>query len=76
PPPSAVIFLNGGAHLTTKGANTVDDLITLEKKGTEVYTCGTCANFYKLTEALAVGSITDMMNITNKLANASSVITI
>jgi hypothetical protein len=68
--------LNGGAHLTTKGANTVDDLITLEKKGTEVYTCGTCANFYKLTEALAVGSITDMMNITNKLANASSVITI
>jgi selenium metabolism protein YedF len=76
PRPEAVIFLNGGAHLTTEGANTVDDLKTLEEGGTEINTCGTCANFYKLTEALAVGSITDMMNITNKLANASAVITL
>jgi len=76
PPPEAVIFLNGGARLTTEGANTVPDLKTLESKGTEIYTCGTCANYYKLTEALAVGSITDMMNITNRLAKASAVITI
>jgi selenium metabolism protein YedF len=76
PLPEAVIFLNGGAHLTTEGAATVNDLKTLLEQGVEVYTCGTCANFYKLTDALAVGSITDMMNITSKLAKASSVITI
>ncbi|MDR2795215.1 MAG: sulfurtransferase-like selenium metabolism protein YedF [Spirochaetaceae bacterium] len=75
-PPEAVIFLNGGAHLTTEGANTVADLKALEARGAEIYTCGTCANYYKLTDALAVGSITDMMSITNILANASSVITI
>ncbi|AEF86199.1 selenium metabolism protein YedF [Treponema primitia ZAS-2] len=76
PLPEAVIFLNGGAHLTTEGANTVPDLKVLQEKGTEVYTCGTCANYYKLTESLAVGSIVDMMKITNTLAKASGLITL
>jgi selenium metabolism protein YedF len=76
PPPFALIFLNSGAHLTTAGANTVPDLKTLEEKGTGIYTCGTCANYYKLTEKLAVGSIVDMMAITNLLSRAQSVITI
>jgi selenium metabolism protein YedF len=76
PLPEAVIFLNGGARLTTEGANTVPDLKTLEEKGVGIYTCGTCANYYKLTEALAVGSIVDMMNIVTRLGKASSIITI
>jgi selenium metabolism protein YedF len=76
PLPEAVIFLNGGARLTTEGANTVPDLKVLEEKGVGIYTCGTCANYYKLTEALAVGSIVDMMNIVTRLGKASSVITI
>ncbi|MDR3320210.1 MAG: sulfurtransferase-like selenium metabolism protein YedF [Desulfovibrio sp.] len=76
PLPEAVIFLNGGARLTTEGANTVPDLKTLEEKGTGIYTCGTCANYYKLTESLAVGSIVDMMNIVQRLGKASVVITI
>jgi selenium metabolism protein YedF len=76
PLPEAVIFLNGGARLTTEGANTVPDLKTLEEKGTGIFTCGTCANYYKLTEALAVGSIVDMMKIVTRLGKASAVITI
>ena len=76
PPPEAVIFLNAGARLTTEGANTVPDLKSLEEKGAAIYTCGTCANYYKLTESLAVGSIVDMGTITNRLAQASGVITI
>jgi selenium metabolism protein YedF len=76
PLPEAVLFVNGGARLTTEGANTVPDLKTLEEKGTGIYTCGTCANYYKLTESLAVGSIVDMLNIVNRLAKASGVITV
>ncbi|MDR3146819.1 MAG: sulfurtransferase-like selenium metabolism protein YedF [Treponema sp.] len=76
PLPEALLFLNGGARLTTEGANTVPDLKALEAQGVGIYTCGTCANYYKLTEALAVGSIVDMMNIVNRLAKAASVITI
>jgi selenium metabolism protein YedF len=76
PLPEAAMFLNSGARLTTEGANTVPDLKTLEERGTGIYTCGTCANFYKLTESLAVGSIVDMMNIVTRLGKASAVITI
>ncbi|MDR0721464.1 MAG: sulfurtransferase-like selenium metabolism protein YedF [Treponema sp.] len=76
PLPEAVLFLNGGARLTTEGANTVPDLKMLEEKGTGIYTCGTCANYYKLTESLAVGSIVDMMQIVNRLAKATVVITV
>lgn len=75
-PPRQVIFLNGGAHLTTEGANTVPDLRTLEQKGTEIYTCGTCANFFGIKEKLAVGTITDMMNIVRMLAEAADVVSI
>ena len=76
PLPEAVLFINGGARLTTEGANTVADLKTLEGNGTGIYTCGTCANYYNLTESLAVGSIVDMLQIVNRLAKASAVITV
>jgi len=76
PPPEAVIFLNSGARLTAQGSSAVGDLKQLEENGAGVYTCGTCANYYKTVETLAVGSIVDMMAITNLLASASAVITI
>ncbi|GMO42860.1 MAG: sulfurtransferase-like selenium metabolism protein YedF [Termitinemataceae bacterium] len=76
PLPQAVIFLNSGAELTTEGANTVPDLKVLQEHGTQIYTCGTCANYYKLTDALAVGTIVDMMKITNTLTLAKNIITI
>lgn len=76
PAPRAVIFLNGGAKLTTEGANTVPDLKALEAKGVEILTCGTCANYFELTEKLAVGAITDMMGITSRLAAAGRLISL
>lgn len=76
PMPKSVIFLNGGAHLTTEGANTVPDLKALEDKGCEVLTCGTCANFYGLSDKLAVGGITDMMGITTRIAAAVRLISV
>jgi selenium metabolism protein YedF len=74
--PKCVIFFNTGAYLTSSDSNTVDDLKKLEEKGTAILTCGTCVNYYKLQDKLAVGSITDMYCITGKMANASKVINI
>jgi len=76
PPPEAVIFLNSGVLLTSEGANTIPDLKKLEERGSKVCTCGTCANYYKTLETLAVGGIIDMMTLTNHLAKASGIITI
>lgn len=35
----------------------------MEAQGVEIRTCGTCLDFYKLKETLAVGSITNMYAI-------------
>ncbi len=76
PPPEHVIFLNSGAYLTSEGANTVDDLRRLAEKGTGIFTCGTCVNYYGLQGRLAAGEITDMYGITQKMASASRLINI
>ena len=47
---------------------------TLESQGVEIMTCGTCLNYYGLTDKLAVGGVTNMYSIVEKLAGASRVI--
>ena len=47
---------------------------TLESQGVEIMTCGTCLNFYGLTEKLAVGSVTNMYTIVEKLTQAGNVV--
>ncbi len=68
--PDTVLLYNGGAKLSTGDAPTVKDLKALEEAGTEVLTCGTCLNFYGLTEQLAVGGVTNMYEICSRMAEA------
>ena len=72
--PSAMLFYNSGAKLTAEGAVTVEDLKSLEAQGVEILTCGTCANFFGLEGKQAVGSITNMYVIVEKLTSADKVI--
>jgi len=75
-PPTHMIFLNSGALLTSNEANTIDDIRSLEEKGTAVLTCGTCVNFYNLQDKLAVGVIGNMYEIAEIMASADKVINI
>lgn len=72
--PSTILFYNGGARLTCEGAATLEDLKALEAQGVEIMTCGTCLNFYGLTEKLQVGTVTNMYAIVEKLTQADLVI--
>ena len=72
--PATMLFYNGGAKLTVEGSDSLEDLKKLEAQGVEILTCGTCLNFYGLTEKLAVGSVTNMYSIVEKLAGAGKVI--
>ena len=76
PAPTSVIFINRGAYLTAMDSNAVHDLETLLESGSEVLTCGTCSNYYGLTDKLAVGSIADMFKIVERMAGAGSVVSI
>ena len=69
--PKTILFYNGGAALTCEGSAMLEDLKALEAQGVEILTCGTCLNFYGLTEKLAVGSVT---TIAEKLTQAGNVV--
>ena len=72
--PKTILLYNGGAHLTCEGSPMLDDLKALEAEGVEILTCGTCLNFYGLTEKLAVGGVTNMYVIAEKMLNAGTVV--
>ena len=72
--PKTVLFYNGGAKLTTEGSTSLEDLRLMEQQGVEILTCGTCLNYYGLTDQLAVGSVTDMYTIVERLSRAEKVI--
>jgi len=72
--PTTVLFYNGGAKLTVEGAPTLADLKLLEAEGVEILTCGTCLNYYDLGKKLAVGEVTNMYTIMERLQGAEKII--
>ncbi len=72
--PKALLFYNGGARLTVEGSASLEDIRSLEAQGVEVLTCGTCLNFYGLTDKLAVGGVSNMYTILETLSDAGKVI--
>lgn len=72
--PATVLFYNGGAKLTVEDAPTLEDLKTLEEMGVEILTCGTCLNYYNLGDKLAVGEVTNMYTIMERLQGADKLI--
>ena len=72
--PKTILFYNGGAALTCEGSPMLEDQKALEAQGGEIKTGGPCLNFYGLTEKLAVGSVTNMYVIVEKLTQAGNVV--
>ncbi|MDO5135026.1 MAG: sulfurtransferase-like selenium metabolism protein YedF [Eubacteriales bacterium] len=72
--PKTILFYNGGATIPIQGSDSLDDLRSLEAMGVQIRTCGTCLNFYGLTDKLAVGEVSNMYDIVETLAGASKVI--
>ena len=72
--PKTILFYNGGAHLTCEGSASLDDLKELEHRGVKILTCGTCLNFYGLSEKLKVGEVTNMYEIAETMSKASLIV--
>ena len=72
--PKTILFYNGGATLTAEGSDSLGDLKHLEEQGVEILTCGTCLNYYGLSDKLQVGSVTNMYTIVEKMAGADKII--
>ena len=72
--PETILFYNGGAPFTCEGSPALEDLKQLEAQGVEILTCGTCLNYYGLSEKLKIGDVTNMYVIAEKMMQADSII--
>ena len=72
--PATILFYNGGVKLACEDAPTLEDLKSMEAQGVEILACGTCLNFYGLSEKLQVGTVTNMYVIAEKMSQASLII--
>ena len=72
--PETIVCYNTGAYLTCQGADTLEDLKLLESEGVTILTCGTCLDFYGLKEKLAVGSVTNMYDIVERMEGATTIV--
>jgi len=72
--PDTILCYNTGAYLSCEGADTLEDLKLLESEGVAILTCGTCLDFYGLKEKLAVGTVTNMYDIVERMENAAQII--
>ena len=73
--PETILCYNTGAYLTCEGADTLEDMKLLESEGVTILTCGTCLDFYGLKEKLAVGGVTNMYDIVERMENARHIVT-
>ena len=72
--PDTILCYNTGAYLTCEEADTIEDLKLMEAEGVTILTCGTCLDFYGLKEKLAVGGVTNMYDIVERMERAAYII--
>ncbi|WP_455721357.1 sulfurtransferase-like selenium metabolism protein YedF [Agathobacter sp.] len=72
--PGTMLFYNGGAKLTCEGSEVLADLKELKERGVTILTCGTCLNYYGITDKLAVGEVTNMYDIVERMTKASLIV--
>jgi len=72
--PDSIIFYNTGVKLTVKDSDVIEDLTQLAQAGVQILVCGTCVNYFNLTEQVAVGMISNMYDIANAMTTASRLV--
>lgn len=72
--PETILCYNTGAYLTCESSDLLEDLRLLESEGVTILTCGTCLDFYGLREKLAVGGVTNMYEIVERMENAGFIV--
>ena len=71
--PAALLFWNAGVKLVAEGSWALAHLKKLEEQGVEILACGTCLDFFELTDKLKVGKPTNMLKTIDSLLNSDIV---
>jgi selenium metabolism protein YedF len=74
--PSSLVFMNSGVRLVTENQETIENLARLADRGVDILVCGTCLDYYGLTERLQVGRVSNMYEIQSTLMSAPRLVCI
>jgi len=74
--PARILFMNSAVFLTTEGSPVLDELKELEEKGVQMYSCGTCLDYYQLKDKLVIGQVTNMYDAVEYLHNSTRCLTL
>ena len=74
PLPAALYFYNGGVRLTAGDSELLEPLRELAAAGVEIYSCGTCLDFFHLKDKPRVGQVTNMYEICQAMATAAAIL--
>ncbi|MBU2537327.1 MAG: sulfurtransferase-like selenium metabolism protein YedF [Proteobacteria bacterium] len=74
PLPAKIFFYNTGVKITATESDLVAPLRELGSLGVEIYSCGTCLDFFNLKDTLLVGQVTNMFEIMDGMAQAAKVV--
>jgi selenium metabolism protein YedF len=72
--PSGMVFYNSGVMLGSDDSPVIGHLRKIEKMGVKLLLCATCVNHYSLSEKIHIGTLSNMYEIAQAMASASSVI--
>lgn len=72
--PEAIYFVNNGVKLTIGGSDVIEPLAELANRGVDIASCGLCLEFFGAKESLAVGRISNMLELVNALQSAGNII--
>jgi selenium metabolism protein YedF len=73
PQPKKVIFLNAGVKLAVLEKDVTAVLADLEAAGVKILLCGTCLDYYNLSDQVEVGEVSNMYEIVDSLNSSSTV---
>lgn len=76
PQPRAIMLLNTGVYLAAEGSPVLDKILELSRRGVNIMVCGTCLDYFKLKDELAVGVVTNMYSILMELKGPGRAITL
>ncbi|HUT52379.1 MAG TPA: sulfurtransferase-like selenium metabolism protein YedF [bacterium] len=72
--PARMIFMNSGIFLTTEGSAVIDVIKKFEEQGAEIFSCGTCLEYFQRKDKLIAGKAGNMRDTVNAMLSFARVL--
>ena len=72
--PDAIYLVNNGVKLSVAGSDVLEPFQELANQGVDIASCGLCLEFFGLKNSLAIGRISNMLELVNAMAEADLIV--